>query len=304
MIRAAVLLLAMTLPSSAAALDLQGHRGARGLLPENTLPAFAQALEIGVTTLELDTGVTQDGVVVIHHDRRLNPDTARGPDGKWIAAPAPALHSLPYEALQRYDVGRIRPGSEYARRFPHQQPVDGTRIPRLADLFELVRRSGNAEVRFNIETKISQEAPDETLPPAEFARALIAEIRKAGLGSRAAIQSFDFRTLAVVQREAPEIETVYLTQKQSGAGVARAIRAAGGRVWSPSFADLEAGSLAAAREAGLRVVVWTVNEPADIERMLDLGVHGIISDYPDRVREAMQRRGMPLPRATPVPPGG
>ena len=114
--------------------ELQGHRGARGLLPENTLPSFARALEIGVDTLELDVGVTRDGVVVIHHDRRLNPDIARGPDGQWVSAPTPTIFSLLYEELQRYDVGRIRPGSEYARRFPHQTPIDGTRIPRLAQL--------------------------------------------------------------------------------------------------------------------------------------------------------------------------
>ena len=103
-------------------MDVQGHRGARGYLPENTLPSFARALELGVTTLELDVGVTRDGVVVVHHDRGLNPDIARGPDGKWVARALP-INSLTYEELQRYDVGRLRPGSDYAMRFPRQQPV-------------------------------------------------------------------------------------------------------------------------------------------------------------------------------------
>ena len=178
------------------AIELQGHRGARGLLPENTLPAFERAIAIGVDTLELDVGVTRDGVLVIHHDRRLNPDLARGPDGKWIAAPGPAIYSLGFEELERYDVGRLRPGSEYASRFPHQQPVDGTRIPRLEELFKK-----NTQVRFNIETKISPEAPQETLAPEPFARALIAEVRKAGVAARTTIQSFDWRTLAVVRSE-------------------------------------------------------------------------------------------------------
>jgi glycerophosphoryl diester phosphodiesterase len=190
----------LTQTHSPGALDLQGHRGARGHAPENTLPGFERALAIGVDTLELDVGVTRDGVVVIHHDRRLNPDLARGADGKWIEAPGPTIYSLTYAELERYDVGRIRPGSEYARQFAQQQPLDGTRIPRLADLFELVRKS---EVRFNIETKLSSDAPDETLPPEPFARALLAEVRKAGVERRMTIQSFDWRTLAVVQREAP-----------------------------------------------------------------------------------------------------
>ena len=150
---------AAMLGGCASTFDLQGHRGARGLMPENTLPAFAKALEIGVTTLELDTNITKDGVVVITHDPVLNPDLARLPDGKWLEMPAdkgPYIFSLSYAELQKFDVGRIKPGTKYAERYPEQQSVDGTRIPRLADLFALVRKSGNENVRFNIETKLSR----------------------------------------------------------------------------------------------------------------------------------------------------
>jgi len=264
-------------------MDVQGHRGARGHLPENTLPAFAKALEWGVT-LELDTGVTRDGVVVVHHDRRLNPDTARL-DGSWIRAPGPTLHSLTFEELQRYDVGRIRPGSEYARRFPHQQPVDGTRIPRLADVFALAAAS---RVRFNIETKLVPTHPDETPGPDAFAQAVIAEVRKAGVAQRTTIQSFDFRTLKVVERVAPEIETVYLTEEKDS--IPPKVRAAGARIWSPDFRALRRGSVEEAHQLGMRVVVWTVNEPADIQRMIESKVDGIISDYPDRVLQALRNR--------------
>src|SRR5512140_2308299 len=99
--------------------DVQGHRGARGLAPENTLPAFAKGLDAGVTTLELDTGITRDGVVVISHEVRLNPDFARGPGGEWISE-RPAIHDLGYDELSRYDVGRLKPGTAYARNFPEQ----------------------------------------------------------------------------------------------------------------------------------------------------------------------------------------
>jgi glycerophosphoryl diester phosphodiesterase len=273
----------MAFASQAAAVDLQGHRGARGHLPENTLPSFERALAIGVDTLELDVGVTRDGVVVIHHDRRLNPDVARGADGQWVKAPAPTIHSLSFEQLRSYDVGRIRPGSEYAARFPHQKPIDGTRIPRLSELF-----AAAPKVRFNIETKLVPEAPDETLAPEPFARALIAEVRKAGVAARTTIQSFDFRTLAIVQREAPEITTAYLTSGQKGPAIPKLVRDSGGAIWSPNFQDLDAVSLAAARDAQVKVVVWTVNEPADIQRVLEMKVDGIISDYPDRVRGEMK----------------
>ena len=277
-----ILALLFSLP--AMAIDLQGHRGARGLAPENTLPGFERAVALGVTTLELDVGVTRDGVVVIHHDRTLNPDLARGPDGQWVRAPAPAIHSLSFAELERYDVGRIRPGSEYFSRFKDQKPIDGTRIPRLSDLFRIA-----GGVRFNIETKISPDAPHETLAPEPFARALIAEVRKAGVEKRTTIQSFDWRTLKVVEREAPEIATAYLTSRRHP--YPEKVHEAGGKIWSPDFTSLSKESLAKAKSLGLRIIPWTVNEPGDIARVLELGVDGIISDYPDRVLQALKRRG-------------
>jgi glycerophosphoryl diester phosphodiesterase len=315
----------LLLTSGALAFDLQGHRGARGLAPENTLPAFATALALGVTTLELDTGITKDGVVVIAHDPALNPDITRDADGRWLGARGPAIFSLTHAELQRYDVGRIRLDSNYAKSFPGQTAVDGTRIPRLADLFALVRKSGNAQVRFNIETKLSPLAPDETPDPETFARTLVALVRQEGMAARVTIQSFDWRTLQIVQRIAPEIPTVYLTAQQrfldniatdkpggspwtagiqlkDHGSVPKMIKAAGGKIWSPFFGDLTDGRLKEARELGLAVVVWTVNDPAQIARMLLLGVDGIISDRPDLVRKALAERGMPLPLATPIAP--
>ncbi len=319
----AATLLIMT--SAAHSLDLQGHRGARGLLPENTLSAFAQALSIGVTTLELDTAVTRDGVVVVSHDATLNPDITRRPDGLWLTRNDLPIHTLTYAELQQYDVGRIRPQSNYAQRFSAQQPVDGARLPQLADVFALVRRAGNKTVRFNIETKISPEQPQYTLPPTEFARALIALVRAEKLESRVTIQSFDWRTLQVVQQEAPQIATVYLTAQQAwldniragdsaspwtagfhvsrySGSVPRMIKAAGGAIWSPYFGDVTRETVREAEQAGLKVVVWTVNEPHDIARMIDFGVDGIISDYPDRLRRIAAKHGLPLPPATPVIP--
>jgi len=310
---------------TALAFDLQGHRGSRGLMPENTLPAFARALTIGVTTLELDTAVTRDGIVVVSHDATLNPDITRGPDGQWLSRADIAINALTWAELQQYDVGRIRPDTNYGRRFPGQQAIDGTRMPRLADVFALAQRAGNKMVRFNIETKISPEHPQHTLPPVEFARALIQLIRAEQLESRVTIQSFDWRTLQVVQQEAPQIATVYLSAQQSWQDNIRAadpsslwtagfhvnrysgsvwgmVRAAGGAVWSPYFGEVTHESVLAAQKAGLKVVVWTVNDPRDMARMIEMGVDGIISDYPDRLRQVVGDNGLPLPRPTPVIP--
>jgi len=284
----------------ASAFDLQGHRGARGLAPENTLPAFAAALAIGVTTLELDTGVTKDGVVVIHHDRRLNPDLARGPDGRWVEAPAPLIHNLSFEELQRYDVGRLRPGSPYAQQFHDQQPADGVRVPRLEELFDLVKKSGNDTVRFNIETKLSPLAPEETLPPLQFARALLAEIRKAGVESRTSIQSFDWRTLQVVEREAAEIATVYLTGRRGAESQPKAVHAAGGRIWSPNHEAMDSAAVVEARALGLKIIPWTVNEPAAMQRVIALGVDGMISDRPDLLRSVLEANAGPWRRDSPL----
>jgi len=311
-------------PALSEALDIQGHRGARGLAPENTLPAFATALALGVSTLELDCAITRDGVVVVSHDPALNPDITRGPDGKWLQQTGPAIHSLVYRELQRYDVGRVNPASAYAQRWPAQRPVDGTRIPRLADLFALVKKSGNETVRFNIETKISPVAPGETTGPEEFARKLIAAIRDGGMSGRAAIQSFDWRTLAVVQKEAPEIPTVYLSSvsgfmdniqvmgdspwtaghraRDHGGSIPRTIRAAGGATWSPYLGDLTLEALREAQALGLKVVVWTVNDPAGMRRMIEWGVDGVISDRPDLLRKVAGDMGVKLPQPTPVAP--
>jgi glycerophosphoryl diester phosphodiesterase len=309
----------------AKALDIQGHRGARGLAPENTLPAFARALAIGVTTLELDCAITKDGVVVVSHDSTLNPDITRGPDGKWLEGEGQPIRSFTYDELARFDVGRIKPGNAYARRFPDQQAVDGTRMPRLADVFALVRKSGNETVRFNIETKISPLTPANTTDPRDFARTLISAIRSAGMAERTAIQSFDWRTLKVVQQEAPEIATVYLTAQQGfmnniqaetpaspwtaglhvgqfGGSIPRMVKAAGGSVWSPYLGETAREQVKEAQALGLKVVVWTANEPADMRRLIEWGVDGIISDYPDRLRRIAGEMGMALPLATVIQP--
>ena len=311
--------------ASAGALDLQAHRGGTGLAPENTLAAFARALSLGVTTLELDIAITKDDVLVIHHDTTLNPATTRGPDGRFLDAKGPPIRSLTFAELQRYDVGRLNPALPYARRHPQQQPVDGARVPRLSDLFALVRKSGNDQVRFAIETKVTPFDGEQVVAPEPFARAVIAAIREAGMAARSTVLSFDWRTLAVVQREAPEIGTVYLSAQQQwtdniGAAasapsawtagvqfrehgsVPKMIHAAGGRIWSCFFGDLDAAKVKEAKSLGLQVLAWTVNAPPDIERMLDLGVDGIVTDRPDLVREAMARRGLALPKATPVSP--
>ena len=306
--------------------DLQGHRGARGLFPENTLPAFEGALALGVTTLEFDLGMTRDGVLVVHHDRRLAADRTRGPDGAWLEDPGPLLVDLSYDELAGYDIGRLRPDSETAARFPGQAGLDGLAVPALDALLARAEALSAGAIRYNIESKLSPLAPAEAPAPAAFAEALVERLRVAGVAQRAAVQAFDWRTLARVQELAPEIVTVCLTAEQDwldtlqrgrpGASpwtagldlddfdgsVPRLVKAAGAAVWSPYFRDLREAELREAHRLGLKVLPYTVNDPADMASLIALGVDGLITDYPDRLRRIMAERDMVLPPAFPGRP--
>lgn len=301
-----------TLP--AAAFDLQGHRGARGLAPENTLPSFERALAIGVNTLELDVGLSADGVVVVSHDAYLNPLITRNATGQWLpGSKGPLIRSLSFAQLQTYDVGRLQPDTAYAATLGQQQPVDGTRIPTLAGLFERVKLLGASNVRFNIETKIHPEQPGDTASPEVLTEALLKVVRDAGMLERVSIQSFDWRTLQIVQRLEPGLPTVYLTVQgatsnniASGswtagfkiaeyASLPAMVKAAGGTVWAPNGGALTQGLVQQAQALGLKVIPWTINQPADMERLIGWGVDGLITDYPDRLRAVMTGLQIPLP---------
>ena len=298
---------------TARGIEIQGHRGARGLLPENTLPSFERAVELGVDVLELDLGMTRDGVPVVHHDRALNPEQTRDAAGAWLAPPGAFLNTLDLADLADLDVGRAAPGSRTAERFPEQVPRDGARIPTLADVLALGKRPGAEGLRFNIETKLNPLAPEETAGPEAFARAVVAVLRAEGMVERTNVQSFDWRVLFEARRLAPELATVCLTAERRwldnilrgrpgpspwtagldidafGGSVPRLVEAAGCSVWSPFYRDLTEETVAEAHALGLRVVVWTVNEVADMLALARLGVDGIITDYPDRAVEALAR---------------
>jgi glycerophosphoryl diester phosphodiesterase len=322
-VRAFALLL-LLLVSPAMAFDIEAHRGGRGLFPENTLVSFAGALAMGVDTLELDVGATSDGVLVVSHERRLNPDLARDPSAAYVAPPGTPFVDLTLAQVKTYDVGQIRPDSAYAKQFPEQRAVPNTPIPTLKEVIDLVRRSGNAHVRLNIETKIDPDHPGESPDPKRFVTLLLGVLDAEQFADRVMIQSFDWRTLQLVQQRAPKIPTVYLTLQRGmaptvslqsatrwtagfnpadhGGSLPRTIHAAGGAIWSPYFGDVTPELITQAHDLKLRVVVWTVNKPEDIARMIDIGVDGVISDRPDVLRKVAGDRGVALPEAFPVKP--
>jgi glycerophosphoryl diester phosphodiesterase len=277
-----------------------------------------------VDTLELDIGVTQDGALVVSHERGLNPDLARGADGAYVAPPGIPFVRLPLSEIKKYDVGQIRPDSAYAAQFPDQQAVPGTPIPTLKEVFALVRKSGDGHVRLNIETKIDPSHPDESPDPQRFVTLLLDLVAAEKFEDRIMVQSFDWRTLQLVQKLAPGIPTVYLTLQRGKAptvslesasewtagfnpahhsgSLPRTIKEAGGAIWSPYFGDVTPALVAESHGLGLKVVVWTVNKEDDIISLIDMGVDGIISDRPDLLREVAGKKGIALPKGFPVTP--
>jgi glycerophosphoryl diester phosphodiesterase len=280
-------------------IELHGHRGARGLFPENTMVGFAGALRIGVEALELDVSVTADDVVVVTHDPRLNPDITRdGRTGAWLSGPMPAIRSLRAADLDVYDVGRIRPDSAYAAEYPDQEPQDGAVIPRLAEVLGI-----DPIVCFTIELKSLPLHANLTMGGAEMGEAVVGVADASGVVGRIIVQSFDWRGPRHLRRARPEVRVSWLTSAATlmaartwwdgpdpsdfGGSVPRAIAAEGGPIWGPDFRDLTEDTLAEAHDLGLKVVPWTVNRPRDMHRLMRWGVDGLITDRPDLARCAL-----------------
>ena len=263
------------------AIELIGHRGARALFPENTIAGFQAAIAAGVMSFELDVGMTRDGVPVVCHDARLSPDIARDRSGAWLPRSGPPLHDLEFEALQAFDVGRLRPGSRTARAFPRQLPNDGSTIPALEDVLRL-----HDQVRWVLEIKTFPNRPDLTARPEAIAEAVADIIDRTGVAGRATVQSFDWRGPRHLRRLRPDLAYAWLTVRSTRAwrgGQARlpdTVVEQGGGAWSPHHSELTGPLLDRAHRAGLQVVPWTVNRPDTVARLAHWGVDGIITDDP------------------------
>jgi len=292
-----------------------GHRGAAGLLPENTLAAFTRGCEIGVDAIELDVLFSADGVLMVHHDYKLNPAIARSADGRWIPSGSqPAIKDLTLAQLKTYDIGRLQPNTTYAAGFPEQTPMDGQRIPTFKEVIDLFKKSCGPSTRLFVEIKTSPEEPNMTPPPELVSDSVIKMLRAEGIAERTWIPSFDWRNLVYIQKIAPEVTPVYLTvdlpkltnlkPNQPGASpwlagididdfngsAPQAVKAAGGRVWSPYIKNLTPESLAEARKLGLKVSVWTPDNPDDMKKMIEMKVDAITTNRPDLLLKLLSNK--------------
>jgi glycerophosphoryl diester phosphodiesterase len=296
-------------PPEAPQFDLQGHRGARGRRPENTLPAFEYALDVGVTTLELDLHLTKDGVVVVIHDDVVGKNChLEGENSPPV--PAPQISHLTLAEVKQYRCDLNPDPGRFPDQVAEAMPLAGEdyAIPTLEEVFQFARtyadselktesqRQKAAEVRFNIETKRKPDHPEaigddfDGQKPGLFEERIVELVEEFSLADRVTIQSFDHRSIDVIPQLNPEIETVALTSGPDDPGRIAAETSAS--IWSPDYRTLTAEKLAAAHEAGLLVVPWTVDEPGDMEKLIELGVDGLITDYPDRLAEILAERGI------------
>jgi glycerophosphoryl diester phosphodiesterase len=289
--------------------DVEGHRGARGLLPENTMPAFEAALDLGVTTLELDLHLTQDGEVVVWHDPIIDDAKCRLPDDPADPdAPNPKnplrrvfISQQPLSVVQSYQCDLNADEARFPDQTPYNMPLSGSdyRIVTLNELFDFVEQYANSEqkteaqrenaanVQFNIETKRNPDNPeyiDDGFTGGEagpFELAILDIVNGRSLTNRVIIQSFDHRSLRVIRELDSDIRLAALTR----GGEAKVQVYAGYKfdIWSPNQKDLTADLVAAAHEEGLLVIPWTVDEIEDMQRLIEWGVDGLITDYPDRL---------------------
>jgi glycerophosphoryl diester phosphodiesterase len=289
-----------------------GHRGAAGLAPENTLAAFARACEIGVDAVEFDVLLTADNEAVVYHDFNLNPEITRTKDGKWLEdSSSPAINKLTLAELKTYDVGRLRPQTSYARRYPEQKAVDGQRIPTLHEVISLLKQQCRLSIELWIEIKTTPETPGLTPPPETVSEMVVKILREENISDRARILSFDWRNLLHVQKIAPEIPTVYLSLEgvslnniKSGqpgpspwmagldiddfaGSIPRAIQAAGGRYWAPYYKQVTGDHIQKAHQLGIQVVVWAPDSSSAMKRLIELGVDGIITNRPDILKSRL-----------------
>lgn len=242
--------------------EVQGHRGARAVLPENSIAAFRHALAAGVDVLELDLQITKDDQLVVAHDARIP---------SWCSArEGDAIRTMMLSEVQALDCG-----TKTNPKFPKQRAVPGEKIPTLVDVLAL----DDGKVRFNIETKSVPGEPDLSALPPRWAEIVVAALDKAKLRKRASIQSFDHRVLHEVKKRARDITLVALID-ESLPDLVLVTRAAKADVASPNHLWITKDDVTRLHRAKLRVVVWTVNEPKDWQRMLDVGVDGIITDDP------------------------
>ncbi len=271
-----VLLASAAMAADQTTILVHGHRGARARMPENTMPAFEYAISVGVDVLELDLAVTKDNVLVVSHDPYLEAPVCKGPVAK------ATIRELTLAQVREWDCGAVQ-----NPQFKDQKTIPGTRMPTLDDVLKLAKKG---KFEFNIETKIFAKKPELTPSPEDFASLLVKAIEKHKLVKRCIIQSFDFRTLIAARKLNPRIRLSALYERGSKDYVTLSKEAANAEIVSPYYPGVTAAKVRAAHDAGLQVVPWTANTPADWDKLIEAKSDAIISDDPAALLEHLRAR--------------
>ena len=271
--------------------DIQGHRGCRGILPENSIPAFLHAIELGVTTLEMDAVISKDELVIISHEPFMSAEICNAPYGEEILKDNEALHNLyqlDYNEIKAYDCG-----TKYHERFPNQESL-ATYKPSLLELIETINTRLSNEIsstlRYNIEIKRKKKWDNSHHPSYKrFADLVIDQIRAAQILPQSTVQCFDIETLQYLHKQYPEVDLVYLIEDKLD--YRQNIEELGfvPQIYSPNYKLVSAELVRYCKTQQMILIPWTVNEMTDMEILINMGVHGIISDYPDRLISVVSR---------------
>jgi len=287
------------------AVQVYGHRAAAGLVPENTLEGVAHAIDLGVDVIDLDITMTRDFVLICHHDLRLNHHITRTRAGVWLETPGPAIKECTYQELLAFDVGRIAPSSAYWNELPCQQGQDGVIIPTLKNVLQYAVAK-KPDIRFQIEIK-TDPFDQDSVDPEAIVYELVRLLEELDLVEKVEVHSFDWRNLLLLQKVHPKITTSFITEKALYESDRASLWLAGhlpsdsmphlihtlkGKVWCPYYKDITAECVTKAKELGLKVSVWTVDDPEDMRHMIALGVDGIITNRPDILLSLLSKQYM------------
>lgn len=267
--------------------DLQGHRGARGLLPENTIPSLIEAVQHGVTTLEIDIVASADSLIVISHEPWFHHDISSHPNGNPVTieeARSLNIFEMTYSEIRQYDVGK-----RGHQNYPEQQPIPAYK-PLMLDAIQAVedyiRQNNLPPVNYNIEIKSHPNDYDVYYPqPEEYIRLIVAELANAGISDRFYLQSFDVNPLIVLRQNHSEIPIALLVNNDNGLDWNLNKLGYTPEIYSPNFRFVNAELVERVHDLGMKLIPWTVNESDDMQRLTEMGVDGLITDYPNRAME-------------------
>ena len=283
-------------------IKIYGHRGARGVLPENTLESFEYLFENNIRAYETDILISKDNIPVITHDFKLDPSYTKDVNGNWIEDDNIKIIELTYEEILKYDVGTLNKLSRYGRKFINRKSLDNQKIPKLSDLLKLSSDNDFDDLLINLEIKSTPIEEGLTPSPKDMVNIVIDVVSRSNLSDKIIYSSFDWRVLREIKERDPKIPRAHLTSGAKGkiydkspwldftplhseVELPKLIKALGGSAWHPNYKDVNKEVIEISRNEGLPINVWTVNREQDMLRMIDYGVDGIMTDYPLKLKE-------------------